>query len=115
MIWNYITEINQLDSIDKESETVSVVILKHSTTCSISSMALSRIERKWKEEDNNKIKFYYLDLLKFRNISNEIESRYKIEHQSPQVLLIKNKKCIFSQTHSAIRYEEVLELSAQPN
>jgi bacillithiol system protein YtxJ len=110
MNWNLLKEVSQLESIDKESESSFVLILKHSTTCSISAMALSRLERKWLDSDVTKAKPYYLDLLSYRNISNEIEKRYQVEHQSPQVLIIKNAKCIFSETHSSIRYEDIMEL-----
>ena len=45
---------------------------------------------------------YYLDLLEFRPISNEITTRFKIEHQSPQILLIKNGAVVYDASHSAI-------------
>ena len=111
MNWNPLTEIEQLEKIDQESENNLVMVLKHSTTCSISSMALSRLERKWADSDSEKIKPYYLDLLQYRSLSNEIEKRYGIEHQSPQVLILKNGKCIFSETHSAIRVDDILDLA----
>ena len=111
MKWNLLTEIEQLEKIDQESENNLVMVLKHSTTCSISSMALSRLERKWADADSEKIKPYYLDLLQYRSLSNEIEKRYGIEHQSPQVLILKNGKCIFSETHSAIRVDDILDLA----
>ena len=108
MNWNPLTELAQLDIIDTESQTNLVMILKHSTRCSISSAALSRLERKWQDSDNTKLKPYYLDLLAHRDISNAIAERYKIEHQSPQTLVIKDGKCVFSQTHMSISYEDML-------
>lgn len=112
MNWNELSEINQLELIDNESESNLVMILKHSTRCSISSAALERLNRKWSQTDYEKIKPYYLDLLSHRNISNAIETRYEIEHQSPQVLIISNGKCIYTETHSGIRHDELMEIVA---
>ncbi|MBA3665681.1 MAG: bacillithiol system redox-active protein YtxJ [Bacteroidetes bacterium] len=109
MKWNELTSIAQLDQIDEESKNGKVMILKHSTRCSISNTALNRLERNWKEGNEAIINPYYLDLLNHRDISNAIAERYKVEHQSPQILVIVNGKCTFSQTHSEIRLEEILE------
>ena len=108
MNWNNLTDITQLNTIDEESKTQKVMILKHSTRCSISSAALGRIERKWKEDDESSVKPYYLDLIAHRDISNAIETRYSVYHESPQVLIISNGKCIFSQTHMGIDLGEIM-------
>ncbi len=52
---------------------------------------------------------YYLDLLNHRNISDQIALDFGIPHQSPQVLLIKNGKCIYHQSHSGISADKILE------
>lgn len=113
MLWHKLTDISQLQDIqhlskEQSSNGLTVLLFKHSTRCSISSMALSRLESKWK--DDEKIPAYYLDLLNHRDISNEIESLYSVEHASPQVLLIKNGKCVYHASHSAINAAEILRL-----
>lgn len=110
MNWRELKELEQLDQIDEESIGKFVLILKHSTRCSISDAALSRFERDWKEEFDSQMTPYYLDLLAHRDISNAIATRYGIEHQSPQVLLIRNGKCTYSETHSGIRIPEIIGL-----
>ena len=111
MNWNQLTSIEQLSQIDELSETKPVLVLKHSTTCSISRASLGRIERTWSEENNEIITLYYLDLLAYRNVSNEIAQHYDVKHESPQVLLIKNGKCIYSESHMAINMPEILKHS----
>ncbi|MBU3662306.1 MAG: bacillithiol system redox-active protein YtxJ, partial [Bacteroidetes bacterium] len=86
--------LSQLQEIDELSKEKSVIIFKHSTRCSISAMALNRFEKAYAAENPNTLPVYYLDLLQFRPISNEIANRYGIEHQSPQTLLIKNGVCV---------------------
>ena len=103
--WNNLTDLGQLNEIIAQSETQPVLIFKHSTRCSVSRMALKQFENEYNLED--KIVLYYLDLLEFRNISNEIATRFNVEHQSPQLLLIKNGVVIFKASHSEI---DALEL-----
>ena len=107
MNWNKLISLEQLDEIDNMSFQVPVLIFKHSTRCSISSTALSRLERNWNEQDALKVKPYYLDLLNHREISNDIERRYNIEHQSPQILVIAQGKCMYTASHLEIRMEEI--------
>jgi bacillithiol system protein YtxJ len=102
MNWNKITSDTQLDEIKQESVKQPVLIFKHSTSCSISAMALSRMERNW--SDQLGVKPYYLDLLANRPISNKIENVFGIEHESPQVLLIRNGECIYDASHMAISF-----------
>lgn len=99
--WVALTEMSQLDEIIEESKSIPVMILKHSTRCSISLMAKNGLDKSWDIGDD-KIKTYYLDLLKFRPISNQIAETFNVHHQSPQVLVIKDGKCDYSATHSAI-------------
>jgi bacillithiol system protein YtxJ len=105
MNWNELTEESQLDELKKLSNEQAVLIFKHSTRCSISASALDRMERKWEKEVN--IKPYYLDLIRYRPISNRIQDEFTVEHQSPQILLIKNGKCIYNASHIEINFEEI--------
>ena len=105
--WFHLTELNQLEEIVKESDEKTVLIFKHSTTCSISNMGINRFMRGWDSEYSNKIKAYYLDLLAFREISNAVADRFQVYHQSPQVILIKNRNAIYESSHMAISFEAI--------
>ena len=109
MNWKTLNSQAQLAEINELSKSKAVLILKHSTRCSISSAALSRLERNWKEENEAVIEPFYLDLLAHRDISNAIASQYHIEHESPQALLIKDGKCVFYQTHMGIDVADILQ------
>lgn len=111
MRWNTLSEIADLEQIDTLSANGHVLIFKHSTRCSISSAALDRLQRNWKEQDNTKITPYYLDLLQYRDISNAIAERYGIMHESPQVIVIKNGKAIYNESHMGINYATLMALN----
>jgi bacillithiol system protein YtxJ len=107
MNWNSLTDVSQLDTIKEESFNQPVLILKHSKTCSISGTALNRLERNWKQEKVGDLKPYFLDLLAHRPLSAQIASTFDVEHQSPQVLLIKDGICSYSATHFDISFAEL--------
>ena len=106
MNWEKLTDTTQLELLIKESSAQPVLIFKHSTRCSVSSAALGRLERNWK--DSNGVKPYYLDLISFRSISNKIAADFNIEHQSPQALLIKEGKCVYDASHMSISVDEIV-------
>ncbi len=109
MNWIALTEEAQLDQIKEQSKQQPVVIFKHSTRCSISDMAKGRLERKAVPEN---VQFYYLDLIRYRNISNDIVKVFGVRHESPQVLLIKNGECVYDESHNGISMEEIAEKAA---
>lgn len=107
MKWVELKNIDQLEELCKQSGEKPVLIFKHSTSCSISRAALSRLEQKWNDEDLLLITPYYLDLLSNRSISNSIAEIFNVEHESPQVLIIKNGKSIYNNSHLGIDYSSI--------
>lgn len=106
MTWIALHSEEQLIDIKERSSTRPQIIFKHSTRCSISSMAKNRLD---KSNAPAEMDFYYLDLIKFRNISNKITEDFKVYHESPQILLIKNGECIYDESHSGIDIKELVE------
>lgn len=106
MNWISLTNEEQLHQIKLNSNTRPQVIFKHSTRCSISSVAKNRLERSIQSDE---VDFYFLDLITFRAISNKIAADFKVYHESPQVLLIRNGECIYDESHSGIDMEEIIE------
>lgn len=94
--------------IEKESFVTPILFFKHSTRCSISSMALNRLESYWDIESTQAIPVY-LDLIQYRNLSDKLASDLGVRHESPQVLLVKDGKCIYTASHSQIDVEDIKE------
>ena len=103
--WIPLTAVSTLDEIDQKSKERPALIFKHSTRCSISSMVINNFERSFEEDAAFDI--YYLDLIAFRDVSNEIEARYGVMHQSPQIVLISNGKSVLDASHTGITYEMI--------
>ena len=94
----------QIEEIKINSSQKPQVIFKHSSRCSISSMAKSRLDRKEAPEG---VDFYFLDIINHRNISNKIANDFHIHHESPQVLIINNGSCVYDESHSGIDMDDI--------
>ena len=107
MKWNELRSPDQLDVIREESNSKPVLIFKHSSRCSISRLALDRLERKWSPEAEG-IKPYFLDLISYRDVSNRVADQFSVEHESPQVLLIRNGNAVYDRSHYDIEFGSIL-------
>ncbi len=104
--WQELTSMEQLDSIAEESKVTPVAIFKHSTRCGISRMVMRQFERAY-DISPDQMKLYYLDLLAFHNVSNEVSNKYKVLHQSPQLIVVKNGVAVAHASHQGIQAGEL--------
>ena len=99
--WIPLNELSQLDAINKKSSAKTQVVFKHSTRCGISSMVMNQFVDAY-ELTENELDLYYLDLLNFRDVSNEVGYKFQVMHESPQLLVIRNGVVVAHASHSAI-------------
>ncbi|MFD0861767.1 bacillithiol system redox-active protein YtxJ [Sungkyunkwania multivorans] len=105
--WRRLTEIDQLNELADASHQRPQVIFKHSTRCGISSMVMNQFEGSFDIEEDA-IDLYYLDLLSYREVSNEVAAKFQTWHESPQMLIIKNGETVHHASHSAIQASDIL-------
>lgn len=91
----------QLERLMEASFEKKVLIFKHSSRCGISSMVLKRFEKALTPYKNG-FEYYYLDIIAYRSLSNSIADNFKIRHESPQLLVLKNGKVIADDSHYGI-------------
>jgi len=108
MDWINLNSVEQLNEIDEKSKEKAQVIFKHSTRCSVSTFAKRILTSEYNDDVRAKADVYYLDLISFREVSNEIASRYSVYHESPQILVIKGGKCVYDASHSEVSFEKAL-------
>lgn len=109
MNWIALTEDSQISSLILQSITKPVLIFKHSTRCGISRMALKSFEREYDLTETD-VELYFLDLLNYRAISNEISEKLNVYHQSPQVLVLINEQVIYHDSHYQISVDTIKEV-----
>lgn len=101
-----------LSSIEQAKELIQknpyLVFFKHSTRCSISTVALNRFEAAFHLTEGNIIPVY-LDLLAHRDVSNFLATHFNIRHESPQILFIAKGKCVYHASHGYISVKDMLK------
>ncbi|MGJ8550611.1 bacillithiol system redox-active protein YtxJ [Winogradskyella wichelsiae] len=98
--WQALTDSSQLETIVEKSKTKTQVVFKHSTRCGISSMVMKQFVSAYDLDLN--VDLYYLDLLSYRSVSDEVGYKFQVMHQSPQLLVIKNGIVVTHASHGAI-------------
>ncbi|MGH1435480.1 MAG: bacillithiol system redox-active protein YtxJ [Lewinella sp.] len=106
--WNALTSVVEVNDLVVQSHQQACLIFKHSTRCSISSFAKSRLENDWNLSEKD-IQPFYLDLIDNRAVSNYVADHFGIDHESPQVLLIKNGICVYDTSHLDISVNGIQE------
>ncbi|MGB3142662.1 MAG: bacillithiol system redox-active protein YtxJ [Maribacter sp.] len=99
--WKPLEGVGQLDDIVNQSKGRPQIIFKHSTTCGISRMVLNMFNSGFALEEGQ-MDFYFLDLQAYRDVSNEVAKKFSVQHQSPQLLIIKNGVVVHHDSHGAI-------------
>jgi bacillithiol system protein YtxJ len=102
--WKTLTQESQIQEIIELSHEKPQLIFKHSTRCSISVMAKSRMDSEWNLEN---VEPWYLDLLSYRNVSNAVASQMGVQHESPQTILLKDGLVVYDSSHNAISVREI--------
>jgi bacillithiol system protein YtxJ len=109
MNWRELNSEEGLEELISKSKDTPQVIFKHSNRCSISGVAYQRLQ---KSAAPDHIEFYLLDVIGHRNLSQKVAQRFGVNHESPQVLLIRNGECIFDESHMGIHMDDILEQAA---
>ncbi|MFD0962747.1 bacillithiol system redox-active protein YtxJ [Pseudofulvibacter geojedonensis] len=105
--WQQLTQVGELQKIKEASKEKLQVIFKHSTRCGISKSVINRFVSDY--DLNIDADLYYLDLLNYREVSNEVGHEFQVIHQSPQLILVKGGKVIHHASHHEIYANKVLE------
>ncbi len=105
--WIAITEPEQINSIF--SNKGFSILFKHSTQCPVSMMSKKQFEWDMKAIPEN-VPVYFLDLIRYRSISNAISETFNVKHESPQVILIDSGVSIYHTSHGDISASKLGEL-----
>ena len=79
-----------------------VIIFKHSTQCEISGGAYRRLAKWIDVHKGDAPPLYLVKVIERRPVSQHIEARLKVKHESPQIILLNEKKVAWHASHEAI-------------
>ena len=106
--WQEITTLVELEEVLNKKSDQPILLFKHSTRCGISLTALKAFERDWSQEKVQS-ECYYIDLLKYRVLSDQITLFTGVKHESPQLIVFHKGQVVYSASHSSIEAKEIKE------
>jgi bacillithiol system protein YtxJ len=68
-------------------------------------------QRLQKAQQPDGVDFYYLDLLAHRPLSAKVAEVFGVHHESPQVLVIRDGKCVYDESHLAISMMDIVDMA----
>lgn len=99
--------LHDLDAALAASRRVPVLIFKHSITCGRSAWAYERLEDWFATSDPGDVELFVVEVLTEREASNAIARRFKIRHESPQLLLIRNEQLLWHASHGGVTEQAI--------
>jgi bacillithiol system protein YtxJ len=108
MNWIPLTNEEQIQNVIESN--AYAVIYKHSTRCMVSLMALKKLKSEYKAQYD--LPFYMVDVISNRAVSMSVAEKFSVEHESPQLLLVKNGSCVYDASHEDVSLKPVLGLIA---
>lgn len=97
-------EIDDLQEVYAVSEERPVLLFKQSTTCPISASAFHAYQQFLEQTDEDA---YFVKVRETRPVSNQIEADLGVQHQSPQIFIVKNKQAIWNASHHDITVNSI--------
>lgn len=98
---------NHLSDILGHSEKTPVIIFKYSNSCGTSSRLKSEFETAFQSSEI-KHPVYLVTIQTQKSFSKSIEDYFSIKHESPQIIVVKDSKPIYSANHTFIKLKDLI-------
>ncbi|MBP1904000.1 bacillithiol system protein YtxJ [Paenibacillus turicensis] len=105
--WTEITTEQEWNEILNKSSERGQVILKHSTTCPVSSNALKEYDAYLNGNPNEDTDYFLVKVIESRPVSNKIAEDLNVKHESPQILYVKDNAKYWTASHWAVTTEHI--------
>ncbi len=80
-------------------------LYKHSPTCPVSGAAKDEVDAF--VESHGDVPIYMVDVIVQRPLSQELERRLAIRHESPQAILLKKGEPVWNDSHNRVTVEKL--------
>ena len=92
--------VDDLHQLLADSESRPVLLFKHSHTCGVSLEALDELVAHLNDRDPTFLPHYAMVTVQtHRAVSNAIAQKLGVRHETPQALLVKNGRVVWSASH----------------
>lgn len=105
--WNVLTDKDQVEKVLESSHQKTQLVYKHSHTCGICHAAKEQIESVFTEIEKQ-ADMSFVNVKKSQPVSNALAEQLGVRHESPQVLIINQGKCVWHKSHWSIKAGDIL-------
>ena len=95
----------QIDALLEKSAQRAIAIFKHSGACGTSAQAYDELETFLQGAGSDDV--YVVDVLTDRPLSQALAARFKVRHESPQVLVIRGGQVRWHGSHFRVTAENI--------
>lgn len=103
-----LVDVEDLQEVWQTSVEKPVLLFKQSTTCPISGAAFDEFNNFLAANDGD-FAAYYVKVRESRPVSNQIAEDLGVQHQSPQIFLVKDQEAMWNESHSKITVDSIQE------
>ena len=100
-------DMRDLDQLLDASASRAVLLFKHSYSCGTSAEALDELIAHLDEERRHDTDYAVVTVQTHREISNAVSARLGVRHETPQALLIRDRRVIWSASHFRVTADAV--------
>ena len=107
----------ELEQVITDSHVQPVLLFKHSHTCGISAEALDELRSHLDGWGNGPapVRYAMVTVQTHRDVSNAIAAKLGVRHETPQAILIRGGRAVWSASHFRVNAAELAKaLTAEP-
>lgn len=99
--------IDELEQLLTESQTRPLLVFKHSYSCGVSAEALDELMDHLNADSGSPARYAMVTVQTHREVSNAVAARLGIRHETPQALLIRDGRVVWSASHFRVTRKAV--------
>lgn len=97
-----LSDLGELDAAIAESQTRPVLVFKHSRSCGISCEALDELRTHVDRAAAGGAAYKLITVQSHRHVSDEVAARFGIRHETPQAILLRDGRPVWTASHFKI-------------
>lgn len=106
--------VHELDDAIKESHVRPLLLFKHSHTCGLSAEALDELRAHIDDEAPRlPVTYAMVTVQTHRQLSNAIAERLGLRHETPQAILVRDGRVVWSASHFRVNAAELRKALAE--
>ena len=102
-----VQRIDQLDQLLTESGAQPLLLFKHSYSCGISAEALDELVAHLHSNRPGPVRYAMVTVQTHRDVSNAVAAKLGIRHETPQALVIRDGRVVWSASHFRVTAKAV--------